>query len=472
MVEKSGMKVWIAAGVALLMAVAIVPALSGAGHAAPITTAATSPSDQWSYGGQGWSNGSLQFGNSTVNWTGVFGWTVTFTVTNTSAGVWMIEEQRTVGATFTLTLQTPERTAVYYYHAQEVDTAFANVTNDSTVYVNGAAVPAIGILNASATVNSLVEESAVGTFNGHTRSAYLNVTGTAHADVSFSPSLGLIPLNLTGVDQWNSTSTATSAAAWSIDWAWSDQGFNGTVRSGSGSANGSLSGTSTVSVSGMKVPVNHVWTDGKTRVGIVLIVQGPFDCYDGFILVPHAFDFFGGAPQGFNSLSFASSSISSEDLYVSAGPGGHAVTAASQTFGSSDSVVTAQPESGVSPAASNAAAPGTTVMGEPISSSQAAAINRDLTNSGAASSPASGTMSSGLLVVGVAIAVIAVIVGTVGVIEWRSYSRRRSKGGLVGGYGESWPNGVPPAAANSPGATAPPATPSGPGSAQDPNAPR
>ncbi len=472
MVEKSGMKVWIAVGVALLMTVAIVPALSGAGHAAPITTATTSPSDQWSYGGQGWSNGSLQFGNSTVNWTGVFGWTVTFTVTNVSVGVWTVEEQRTVGATFTLDVQTPSRTADYYYHAQEIDTAFANVTNASAVYVNGSAVPALGILNASATVSSLVEESATGTFDGHSRSAYLNVTGTAHADVSFSPSLGLIPLNLSGVNQWNSTSTATSSAAWTVDWAWSDEGFNGTVRSGSGAANGSLSGTATVSVFGSKVPVNHVWSDGKARIGIALFVEGPFDLYDGFILVPHAFDFFGGAPQGFNSLSFASSSIASEDLYVSSGPGGHAVTAATQTFGSTDSLVTAEAGPGASPAASGARSPGTTVMGEPISSSQAAAINRDITNSGSSSSPASGTTSSGLLVVGVAIAVIAVIVGTVGAIEWRSYARRRSKGGVVGGSGENGPSGVPPAPASPPSGTAPPATPSGPGSTPEPNPPR
>ena len=58
-------------------------------------------------------------------------------------------------------------------------------------------------------------------------------------------------------------------------------------------------------------------------------------------------------------------------------------------------------------------------------------------------------MAGSLLVALVGVAV-ALVVGTVGVIEWRSYARRRSQKGLVGGYGESWPNGVPPASAVTP----------------------
>jgi hypothetical protein len=57
--------------------------------------------------------------------------------------------------------------------------------------------------------------------------------------------------------------------------------------------------------------------------------------------------------------------------------------------------------------------------------------------------------SAALLVALVGVAV-AVVVATVGVIEWRAYARRLPQKGLVGGYGERWPNGVPPAAAMSP----------------------
>ena len=63
---------------------------------------------------------------------------------------------------------------------------------------------------------------------------------------------------------------------------------------------------------------------------------------------------------------------------------------------------------------------------------------------------AAATGPSGALLVALVGVAVAVVVGTIGVIEWRSYARRQSQKGLVGGYGESWPNGVPPAAALSP----------------------
>jgi hypothetical protein len=79
-----------------------------------------------------------------------------------------------------------------------------------------------------------------------------------------------------------------------------------------------------------------------------------------------------------------------------------------------------------------------------MSVSQAQAEANCLTDGCAAVS--SATLGAvGLLVV--AVLAIAAVVGTVVVIEWRSYARRRSRMGLIGGCGERWPNGVPPAAA-------------------------
>ena len=133
--------------------------------------------------------------------------------------------------------------ASYNYHGQEVDVAFANLTNQSVVYVNGQAVPALGIDNASASVSGSISEAVSKTIHGLTSSASLDVTGIAQASTSFSPSLGLIPLNLTGIDQWNSTATGTPSASWNVSYTWTDKGFNGTSGSGSGSKAGSLSGT-------------------------------------------------------------------------------------------------------------------------------------------------------------------------------------------------------------------------------------
>jgi len=467
MAKLGGKKAWVAAGVALLLAFAIVPALSGAASAASVTSPAlVNPANQWAYGGEGWSNNSLVIGNATIHWDSMFGWTVIFTVTQTAPGIWMIEEQRTLGITISTSASSPHGVGTYYYHAQETDVAFANVTNHSVVYVGGQAVPALGILNASASVNGLIDQSISVTVGGLTRSASLDVTGTAHAFTSFAPSLGLIPLNLSGIHEWNSTAVASPSASWNVSWTWKDQGYNGTTGSGSGSKTGNLSGTGIVRLTGFQVAVLHPFSDHMVRVGLVLIIQGPFDDYDAFILVPHDFDLFGSAVHDYDSLQLGSAGISAENLYVSSGPGGPTVTAADQTFGSADTAINAQasPMTDVAPAASSS--PATTVNGQPISLAQAQVINHGLT-SGPSSS--GGSMANGVLVAALIGLVVVAVVGTLGVIEWRSYSRRRSKGGLVGGYGESWPNGVPPAAALPPNVSGPTAPQSGPGTLEDPS---
>jgi hypothetical protein len=466
MAKLGGTKSWVAAtGVALLMAFVVVPALSGAASATPATSATpAATSAQWAYGGEGWSNNTLTVGNSTITWDASFGWTVVFTATETGANVTMLEEQRTVGITIAASFQGPVRSIQYNYHGQEVDTAFANLTNQSIVYVDGSAVPALGILNASVSVQGLVNESISETLSGMTASASLHVTGSAQSAVSFTPSLGLLPLNLSGIDHWNSSATASPSASWQIGWTWNDQGFNGTSGSGSGSNSGSLSVAGPVALSGFKVVQVHPFSDHKVRVGVLLVVQGPYDQYDGFILVPHDFDLFGGGSHGFDSVGFGTAAISAQTLYVSAGADGPSVTAADATFGSNDLAVNAEatPVSGASPMATSS--PGTTVQGQPMSVAQANSEAYGLTHTAGASH--SGT--DGALLAALLVGAIAVVVGTVGVIEWRSYARRKSQRQLVGGYGESWPNGVPPA-----GAVAPPHGPVGPtqepGTAEEPN---
>jgi hypothetical protein len=465
---------WLAAlGVAVLVALVALPTLSGAASAAPAFAPATaSGSVQWAYGGEGWSNNSLQLGNATATWDAQFGWTVIFTATNTTPGTVALEEQRTVGITITSTWSGPVVQLKYTYHAQEVDTAFANVTDLATVYSNGSPLPALGIDNASVAIAGAISQAVSETAHGMTRSASLDVTGTASANVAFAPALGLIPLNLTGVDQWNSTSQATGAAAWNLSYSWTEQGYNGTTGSGSGSHTGNLTVAGPVSVTGYLVHAElPVFNDHKPRIGVVLIVSGPFDAYDGFVLVPHAFDLFGTASHPYDSMSFGSASIASgETLYVSQTPSGLGVTAASSSFAGSDGAVNAMATpTGPSAPAASPAGPGATVTGEPMSVAQAESENNCLTSGCAASGGAGG---NGLLLVAVVGLVVAAVVGTVGVVEWRSYARRRSQKGLVGGYGESWSNGVPPAG-SVPGSAQPPAAPaSGPSAPQEPFGPR
>jgi hypothetical protein len=441
--RKSG---WVAAGVVLMLALAIVPAVSSAASPSIVSGAAAAtvsgpcsstgapsgsgghPSDtQWAYGGQGWSNWSFTFGNVTMSYNSSFGWTVVFTViSNATTGITMLEEQRTLGINVWANVTKPNVTVAYFYHAVEVDGAFANITNHSIVYVNDQPVPALGILNASTAACSAIEQTLRLTNQTATRIASLNVTGVAKASVAFSPSLGLIPLNLTGVYMWNSTSTASTAASWNISYAFTR--LNGA--SGSGSKAGSLSGTTEISLTGYRCWAHHLFSDHKSRLGVTLILQGPFIGYDGFILLPRGFDFFGTAVHGYEPFGFGSAGISSEALYLSPGAGGLAVTAADQSFSAFDTGANAfaGPQFGFAPATSSS--PATTVYGQPMTVSQAHAVAQGLTSTpgSSAGAPVRGVaaVASGesLLVV-VAVVVVVSLVGTIAAVEWVAHSRRR-----------------------------------------------
>jgi hypothetical protein len=451
----SGTKGWlIVTGIAVLFALALAPALTGAASAASPSANPASAPNQWAYGGEGNVTGTLHVDASTLSWNATFGWTVIFTATNTSSTTVMLEEQRTVGIDLTTTLMAPNVSATYTFHGTESDLAFVNLTDASTVYVNGTPVPAVGIDNESLQVSAAVDQSLLVAAHGLTHSGWLNVSGTAQGAVSFAPSLGLVPLNLTGVEMWNSSATASPSVTWTINYAWASLGWNGTTRSGSGSVDGNWSATGPVTLTGLKVLVVHPFIDRQVRTGIVLIIQGPVDGYDGYLLIPHAFDLFGGAAHPFDSVSFGSASVGSgqgETLYVSPGPRGPVLSAADSTFGATPgaSSALAQPSSGPSPAAESG--PGATVEGQPMTVAAAQAESACLTNgcSGAAS-----TVPSALLGIAVIFLAVGAVVGTVAVIEWRSYAKRRNQKGLVGGYGESWTNGVPPAGAQPPASPA------------------
>jgi len=450
----------IALGMAALVGLALGPALAGTASAAPVQPASANAADQWAYGGQGYSNGTTTLESATVTWNATFGWTVIYTATNTSPTTVMLEEQRTVGISLLVTLTSPNVTGSYTYHASETDVAFVNLTNASTVHVAGQPVPALGIDNESLAVDAAVDQAVHVNAFGLSHSAFLNISGVAQGSVQFAPSLGLIPLNLTGVTEWNSSSITTPQASWDITYDWAEYRWAGATTSGSGSAVGNWTASGPIYVTGFLAAVTHVWDDHQPRVGILLVVQGPVDAYDGFILVPHAFDLFGGAAHTYDSDSLGSASVGSgegQTLFVSETPRGPMVTAAETTFGATAvpvgaAAVLGQSSTGPSPAASSDASPSAAVYGQPMSVAQAQAENACLTTG--CGPAASGGFGALLGIAALALAVVAVV-GTVSVIEWRSYARRRSQKALVGGYGESWTNGPPAGSLEAPSAPAP-----------------
>jgi hypothetical protein len=435
--------------VAVVMTLAVVPALAGsaAANPAPLSAAAAS-SDQWAYGGMGWSNSTLASANEQLSWNASFGWTVIFTSTNTSSTTVQIEEQRTVGINLTATYSGPDAQARYGYAGHESDVAFANLTNNSTVYENGVPVAALGLENDTTRISGSIAESISVTTAGVTKSASLDVTGSAHTSAQFTPSLGLVPLNLSGPTTWNSSSVLSPSGSWNISYAWANTGFGGRMGSGALSSNGTVSTPGAVDLTGYDVSKTSpvpIFPDHVPRQAVVLVVQGPLGNYDAFVLVPRSFDLFGGGLHAYDPESLGSATISAETLYVSGGARGPEVTAASSTFGANTPAVgtLGAPTTGVSPAASGS--PGTTVTGSPMSVSQAQAESNCLT--GACSAASAAAVGAGALVIVATLAVVAVV-GTVIVIEWRSYGRRKSRTGIVGGYGEGQNRaGIPPGVA-------------------------
>ena len=461
MSKMGGTKGWLVlTSVAVLMALAVVPAFAGAASASPAPiSAADSPSNHWAYGGVGWSNNTQISGSTTLTWNASFGWTVIFTATTTSANTVMIEEQRTVGIDLTATYSSLTTQSTYSYHGQEVDLAFANITNDSTVYEAGFPVPALGIDNDSTRVAGSISETISVTDHGTAKTASLDVTGSAQTSAQFTPSLGLVPLNLSGVTVWNSTSMINPSTSWNLTYTWANNGFNGHLGSGTLYSNGTWSTPGPVSLTGYDVTrtygVPH-FVGPTSRHAIVLIVEGPLGNYDAFVLVPRGFDLFGGGSHAYDSEALGSASISAETLYVSPGTLSPDVTAGATTFGASSQSISAQvsPSSGNAPAA--AATPSTTVVGAPMSVSQAQAENSCLT--GGCTATSSAVLDAGVLVIVAGLAIVAVVV-TVAVVEWRTYARHRSGKDLVGGDGERWPGGVPPAGATlDPPSPMPPST--------------
>jgi hypothetical protein len=457
---KAGMKRgMLAAGTALLMVVGLFAAFAGSASAAPVHTD-SSATVAWAYGGENSSSGSITIGKLSASWSTSIGVVVILNATPTVANTTELEEQRTVGVSIAISLSGPNGSIAFNYHATEQDKAFANVTNDSTVYVAGAPVAALGIDNSSFHGQAALSESLVAKGLTQHASAYLNASAHANASVEFTPALGLIPLNLHGVSTWNSTANATPSANWRIAYHYAFHGWNNTTKIGMGGANGSWEPGSPVQVNltgqvfAVGLPHFH---DHQARLGVVLTVQGPANIYEGFIVLPRHFDVFGGGHQSYDQKSMSNVTISGDMLFVNSGRvGAQSLTASEVTVGGQGG---AQPllASPVGPAVFPAvSAVGSTVVAQPESVSAAQSQSHCLE----VGCPGSAPWFSGLVAAAVIGGLIAAVAGTVGVVEWRSYARRKNQARrLVGGYSEGLASGFPPAVGPSPSSPVQPPAP-------------
>jgi hypothetical protein len=330
-------------------------------------------------------------------------------------------------------------------------------------------VPALGLMNDSTSIAGSIHETLSSTHANLTHNATFDLMGSAHFQAQFTPALGLIPLNLSSANEWNSTAQIAPSGSWSVTWSWANNGFGNNTGSGSGSSNGTAGVAGTVRLTGYVAHLPPVvWPDHKPRTAIVLVVEGPLGnywFYDGFVIAPGSFPMFGTGTAAYAADSYGSASVQAQTMYVSSSARGPQISAGATTFGATNpsTVGVAGGPTELSSAAAPSG-PGTTVQGEPMTVPAAQAEAGCLTTGcGGAATGGNAPVGLGFAVVVVvaALAVVAVV-GSVAVIEWRSYARRRARKDLVGGYAESWSNGVPPTVAGPAPPSAANGTPSGP----------
>ncbi len=452
---------WAVIGVAVL-AMLVLPGLASTASASPVPLG-SSASQQWAYGAQKWFNQSVTMPNGTYNSQAYFGWQVIFTATNTSATTVMLEAQRTMAGSFSAQLCAPGCTnataqGTLSISGVETDAGFANLTTAATVDENGSPVAAVGLLNAHSQSSGNISEALQYSFQGAGKtwaaSQSLYVSGSAHAQLNFTTALGLIPYNLTAGQSWNSSAAFTAAGAWAINATYVRDTVFGQNLTGSPSASSSVTSSGTVALWGSDVG-SITLQNGQTVPVLVLAWTGPFDDLDGVILVPHAYNLFGATEQSYASDELGAQTVAtaSVDVYVDASHHLHFVAAAA-SYLAADTTLATQATATARPTPSASASP-STVQAQPESVAVAQHSAGCLT--GACPSNPSGN-SAGVGILGGAVLVgliAAVVVGSVSVIEYRVWARKRAQLGVAGTASPIRPMAPPP------GATlgAPPAAP-------------
>ena len=404
----------------------------------PASVSAAASASTWSYGvlktvhvGPDVSaNGWVYEGNATL------GYTVTVWENSTSATTFELTVYRTMGLAYVLRFcdtacVAPVQWANETFRAYETTATFANFTVQGTVDENGSDVAAIALENTTSFLHANVTDStdvflpSIGERGPHI--GYLGANLLAQSAVTFAPALGLLPDQLVVGSTWNSSSqfSASGSASWRYYYALVRPFGNEVIGPVTGSF--SLASSGNVSVQGAYPAGGGFQYGGSTYPVVILAVTGPFDVREGIIFVPTAADIFGSAAQPWDSNSTGSASVQMSTLDIALAHNAEPrIIASSWKFStaaanaaSSTAITTGA--SGITPAASNAnpVASGV-VQGEPETSSTPVTTQKCLISG--ADCPSLGGISPrtylGLIIVGGAVATVAVLIA-VGVVARR-----------------------------------------------------
>lgn len=406
----------------LLMGSALVPL--AAATSAP--AAAQGPS--WAYGGTQVinANGTIVTQNGMqVGYVlhAYYGWTVIYNQTNTSASTYEIQGQRTLGVDVFLEYCTPScasptKSVNITGAGWERDNAFANFTNNGTVYVNqtlfnpGTPVTAVALENANMNSQSnitMVRTSSISSYEGYA-SAAVQTSGV----IRFQPALGLYPVSLAQGEQWGAASNFAASMAWTGSYHM----HNPMMGSVSGSLGNSLNSTGTVFVHGSDDHDFNLHGGGFVHA-INLQVLGPIRLADGWFPLPAGADLFSSTLHPWEAMGPMGATMGLEDVDVGMHSGHMGMVAASTNYaaaadapmdGSGMGPGGPGPMSASTPASTGPAP--TTVQALPMSLAAADSLSAALLQTGISGSGNSPAAHTGLFLL-LAGVVVVVVIGAV-----------------------------------------------------------
>jgi hypothetical protein len=416
----------IAAVAASFLMVLVVP-VGGAVAASPNITPGPSYT-LWAYG----AIRTVDFsGVSARGWayqgSATYGYSVIFDQTNLTSDTFELTANRTMGAALSVeycetSCKSPSVTATINYRAWEAVDAWANFTTDGTVFENGVATPALALMNSHSTVVGNLTDSA----KGPVRSGYLSAAVSASANVAFATPLGLIPDNLQSGVSWNSTSEFNASGEYALTYFYHYQGTIVNTTVGPETTSGQVARSGNVSVVGSVRP-GSVSLDKTPYENVSLLVLGPFDAREGFLLVPSEADLFASAPSGTAGEQTGTAIAQMSSIDIRPGPGAHLGIGGSEwvysasTLNPSVSSIGSAPEGsgGVTQLAAGADnVSSTPVQGVPIPVDQASQYQNCFVSGAGCPSGAAPRLIP-FVGIGAAVVVIAVVALAVVVVQRR-----------------------------------------------------
>ena len=352
----------------------VVLGVSAAPGASAAPTTATGPgASEWAYGV------SKNYSFGPVRWIGHPGWvrqgdlTIGFSVILTQtppmgdASTFELSVQRTMGVLFSVQYCTPSCASPteyfdLYYHQWEGTNSQVNLTDQGSVVEGTGPVPALAVLNTSTDVRANLTNTynwvlpgagaPSGQLVSHSVAIYANVT--SHSQVTFAPAFGLIPLNLSGPQNWTSESAFNASGSTGAHYFVHEESSAGSSWTlGPGTVPWTVSSAGNVLLIGSYAPGSDWSWGGVNYPAVHLIVVGPFSVRDGLILIPSAADLFATSSEAWSNNQTGDVAASMTALDARATVEGHVGIAASAwqfAPASTDSMDALQSAGGLVPA--------------------------------------------------------------------------------------------------------------------------